>query len=88
MSNILIRGIPKPIHVQVQRLAKSNNLSVNQALLQLIRTALEQTQRKNEEEEQRANAFNRLQRIRAQLHEKYGKFDDSTKLIREERDKR
>lgn len=43
---------------------------------------------KKERERRQKEAFKRIDKVRKELHEKYGKFDDSTKLIREDRDSR
>lgn len=88
MSDVLIRGIPPRMHSRIQKLAQSENLSVNQAFLKLVASALEQLEKQEDEEERRREAFRGLKELRARLHAKYGKFDDSTKLIREDRDSR
>lgn len=88
MSDVLVRGIPKHIHDRVQKLAKSQNLSINQALIRLLIAALEHMEESTGEEKRRAQALKRLERIRARLHRKYACFDDSAKLIREDRDNR
>ncbi len=88
MSDVLVRGIPKRIHDKVQKLAKSQNLSINQALIRLLIAALEHAEEGTGEEKRRVQVFRRLARIRARLHRKYGSFGDSTKLIREDRNSR
>lgn len=88
MSNVLIRGIPARIHEQIQKMAKTQNLSVNQTFIKLVCVALEQMENKAEEEERRAQVFERIERLREEIRKKYGRFDDSTKLIREARDSR
>ena len=59
MSDILVRGIPKRIHEQLRRLAKSHNLSVNQVMLKLIHYELE---RLGEETKEAENRFSSLSR--------------------------
>ncbi len=88
MSDILVRGLPTRVHQKIQRLARRQNLSLNQAVLQLIATALEKAEKEKEEKERRKGAFGRLMKLREELYRKYGEFDDSTKLIREDRDSR
>ena len=88
MSALLIRGLAPQVHRQIQRLAKKENLSLNQAMLQLLKTALELKEEKDEEEQRRNGVFERIEKLRAEISKKYGKFDDSTKLIRKERDSR
>ena len=86
MSNVLVRGIPKRVHDRIQKLAQSKNLSVNQALIQLIEKAIEHLEEKDNQERERAEVFRRVEELRERLRREYGKFDDSTKLVREDRD--
>ena len=88
MSDVLVRGIPKMVHHRIRRFAKRENLSLNQALIQLIVGAMKRLEEKDEEEERRAQAFERLERLREEIRKKYGRQEDSTKLIREARDER
>ena len=88
MSDILIRGLSARTHQTIQRLARLQNLSVNQALLQLIATALEKAEEEKKENRRREGAFQRALELREEIYRKYGEFDDSTKLIREDRDSR
>lgn len=88
MKDVLVRGLPEKIHERLQSLAKAENLSLNQALLKLISAALEEMESKREAERDRAEAYSRLLALRAKLKAKYGKFEDSAKLIRQERDER
>ncbi len=88
MSDIIIRGLNKRIHQRLQKLAKSRSASMNQTLLEIIQGEIERIEGRVNEEKRRKEAFARTEQIRAELHKKYGKFDDSTKLIREDRDSR
>ena len=88
MSNILVRGIAKPIHVRIQKFAESRNLSINQLLIQLIEKSVRNLEEAEEREKERAEVFERSERLREEMRRKYGKFDDSTKLIRKFRDRR
>lgn len=88
MSDLLIRGLSREVHRQIQKIAEEENLSVNQLLVRLLVHAVRRTQEKKEEQGRRREAFRRLEEMREKLHKKYGKFDDSTKLIREDRDSR
>ncbi len=72
MSDILVRGIPKSIHIQIQKLAEKENLSVNQALVQWILMIVKERKKKEEEDVRRAEAFDRLLKVREELHAKYG----------------
>lgn len=84
MANILLRGIPKTLHKEIEEIAHSENLSMNQLLLRLISEGLKTKEKREREKE----AFYRLNQIREELHEKYGLSEDSTKIIREFRDHR
>ncbi len=86
MGDMLIRGLSKRIHERIQKLAKSRNASVNQTVLKMIHDDLERMDKGIDEEERRARAFERTRQLREEIWKKYGKFDDSTKLIREDRD--
>ena len=88
MSNFLVRGISMRLRQRIQTFAKRRNLSTNQLLLEIIDREIERMEGTVDEEKERAEAFRRLEEIRARLHEKYRKFDDSTKLIRQLRDER
>jgi plasmid stability protein len=86
VSNLLIRGLSDGVRRKIQRLAAAENLSINQEVIRLIVMALEQAEGKKEMEERRAEAFRRIRELRKQFHQKYGMLDDSTKLIREDRE--
>lgn len=86
MSAMIIRGLSKRIHQRIQKLAKSRNTSINQTLLRIIHDEIDRIEGRVNEEERRAQAFERMKQLRDEIRRKYGKFDDSTKLIREDRD--
>lgn len=86
--NILIRGLSKRIHDRIQKLAKARNASVNQTLVRLIEDEIERQNGEIDQEQRHRRAFERIDQLREELRKKYGKFDDSTKLIREDRDSR
>ncbi|HXV27923.1 MAG TPA: hypothetical protein VD913_03065, partial [bacterium] len=88
MSNLLIRGLQPRIRREIQKLAEAENLSINQEVLRLIAWALEQAEKQRVMEEERAEAFRRIREIREANFRKYGVTEDSTKLIREDRDSR
>ncbi|OGX03417.1 MAG: hypothetical protein A3G87_09170 [Omnitrophica bacterium RIFCSPLOWO2_12_FULL_50_11] len=88
MSAILIRGLSPAVRRQLKKLASGENLSLNQAVIQLLKTALEIKEEKQVEECRRREVFERVDKLRAELHARYGTFDDSAKLIRELRDRR
>lgn len=88
MSDILIRGVSKRIHAWIQKLAKSRNASVNQTILDLFQDEMVRMDKEISEEERHARAFERTRQLREEIWKKYGKFDDLTKLIREDRDSR
>lgn len=88
MSDILIRGIPSRVHHEIQRLAEMENLSLNQFLVRQLVVMVKRNGEKEAEEERRKDVFRRIDELREELYRKYGRFDDSTKLIREDRDSR
>ncbi len=86
MKDVLVRGLSPRIHRQIQKWAEARNLSVNQALVQLIVKALEHLEEGDEREKERAEVFKRVRRLREEIRRKYGRQEDSTKLVREDRD--
>lgn len=88
MSDVLIRGIPPRVHRQIQRLAEADNLSLNQYLVRQLVEMVKKNGEEEAEEERRKDVFQRIEELRERLYRKYGKMEDSTKLIREDRDSR
>lgn len=88
MSNMLIRGIPPRVRREIQRLADREDLSVNQFLVRQLVEMVKNNRDQKAEEERRKDVFRRIEEIRERLYRKYGKMEDSTKLIREDRDSR
>ena len=88
MSNLLVRGLPQNIHQRIQEIAESENLSVNQLLVRLLIEAVRAEEKEEEEAEKRRKAFRRLKELRDQIRRKYGKQEDSVKIIRQMREER
>lgn len=88
MSDVLIRGVPPRVHREIQRLADREDLSVNQFLVRQLVEMVKNNRDQKTEEERRKDVFRRIEEIRERLYRKYGKMEDSTKLIREDRDSR
>ena len=88
MSNFLIRGISMRLRQRIQKFARLQNFSANQLLIRIIDREIEHMEGNVDEEKQRAEAFKRMKELREELHQKYGRQEDSTKLIREDRDSR
>ena len=88
MSDMLIRGISERLRRLIARLATSQNLSMNQKALRLLEDAVKREQSQDEEGEERANVFRKIEKLREELRAKYGKQEDSAKLIRQMRDER
>ena len=88
MSDLLIRGIPRDIRNRIQLYADSQNLSVNQFVVRTLKQSIGQMETEKEKEERRKEAFRRIDEIREELYRKHGLFEDSAKLIREDRDSR
>ena len=88
MSNFLIRGISMRLRQRIQKFSRKRNLSANQLLLEIIDREIEHLEGNVDEEKQHADAFRRLEQLRGELRRKYGRQEDSTKLIRQMRDER
>ena len=88
MSDMLIRGLPPRTKKEMEEMAGEEDLSLNQLAVRLLQQAIDQKRKAEEEETEREKVFRRLDALRERLHRKYGTFDDSTKLIREDRDSR
>ena len=88
MSNLLVRGISPIVYRKIQKMAQKENLSMNQAIIRLIASGLEGVETEEEREKQLRETFRRLKEIREANFRKYGRSEDSTKLIREDRDSR
>ena len=88
MSNFLLRGISIRLRHRIQKLSLKRNLSANQLLLEIIDREIERMEGNVNQEKQRAAAFRRMEELREELRRKYGKQEDSAKLIRQMRDDR
>lgn len=88
MSDILVRGIPRSLHVVIQKYAKDHGLSVNQLLVQWINSTAERVETDQEKEQRQQEAFKRIGEIREEIRKKYGKQEDSVKIIHEMREER
>ena len=88
MSPILVRGIPASIRRQILHLAAEQNLSMNQEILRLLKVALEKEKERREKEKERQDVFNRMEELRKRMYAKYGKREESWRLIREMREER
>ena len=88
MSDVLVRGLPRAVHVKIQKLAASENLSVNQVLIRLIDEGLKNKKKDETEEAEHAFLFRQIRELREEMHHQYGKQEDSAKIIRELQNKR
>jgi len=88
MSDLLIRGLSPRTKKEMEEMAREEDLSLNQLAVRLLRQAIDQQNEKEEEEQRHREAFRRLEELRQRIQKKYGKFDESWKLIREDRDSR
>lgn len=88
MKNFLIRGISIRLYQRIQKFSRERNLSANQLLLEIINREIERMEGNADEESDRAEAFQRMRELREAMSRKYGKQEDSTKLIRKMRDER
>ena len=88
IKSMIIRGLPPKTRFKIQRMARSENLSMNQMIVRLLLQAVAHSEREKDEKAIRSEAFRRLDEFRERRYRKYGKMEDSTKIIREFRDNR
>ncbi|GEM_PF-2193665 len=88
MANVLIRGIPETVHRQIEKIAKEDDLSVNQMMVQILRTWVKQEAEKRKKSEDQLDVYQRIEKLREKIRQKYGVQEDSWKLIREAREER
>lgn len=86
MSDILLRGLRENIHQWLREYARRENYSVNQLFFRLIKSELGEKGKEIEKFKKRTEAFRRINERREELYQKYGLFEDSTPLIREDRE--
>lgn len=88
MKNLLIRGVAKKIHVWVWHMSAVEQYSVNRYYSRLLDRLIESEENQKGERERIQEAFRRIDEIREEIYRKYGTLEDSTPLIREDRDSR
>ena len=88
MESMIIRGLPPKARFKIQRMARSENLSINQLVIRLLVGAIQQSEKEEEKGDGRTEAFRRLEEFREKMKKKYGRQEESWKLIREDRDSR
>jgi len=88
MSNVLVRGLPEGIHRRIEKMAESQNLSINQLMVRFIIEGAEQAETEEKGRRRDEDAFKRLREFQERTWQKYGISEDSTKMIREFRDNR
>lgn len=88
MANVLVRGLPEPVHRQIEKIAKEENLSVNQMMVQLLRIGVKREAEKRKKDEEQLDVYQRIEKLREEIRKKYGRQEDSWKMIREDRDSR
>lgn len=88
MANVLIRGVPELVHKQIEKIAKKEDLSVNQMMVQILRDWVKQEAERRRKDEDRLDVFLRIEQLREKIRKEYGVQEDSWKLIREARDER
>ena len=92
MTTILVRDMPATIYRRVKKMAQQENLSLSQEIVSLVLFALNEKEKKEIEEMQKqkeeGDVLERMRVLREEIHAKYGKQEDSWKLIRKMRDER
>ena len=86
MSNLLVRGVSDDFKNELAEIALEENLSKNQALVYLLNKAMKIRRREKEEAVEYHEVFARARELRRRIRSQYGKFGDSTQLLREDRD--
>ena len=77
MADLLIRGFPESAKRRVERIARKRNSSVNKTIIYLLMHGLTSTRGTEQSKEDRDAAFRRVRELRDELHQKYGKQEDS-----------
>jgi plasmid stability protein len=86
--NILIRNFPEKIHRKIKSRALANKRSFNQEILSFYLDHLGCLENNEERKQKHEEAFRRLDELREKIRKKYGRTEDSTKIIRHFRDTR
>lgn len=86
MSDFLVRHFPRGVEGRVRQYASRENLSRNQFFLQLVQKGLEQMETEKERKERQREAFRCIRELREEIYRKYGRFEDSSHWIREDRE--
>lgn len=86
MSDLLVRGLSPRIHRGILKMAEAGDLSLNQMVIRLLAEAVEMKETQNGVQKRRSEAIRRIEKLREELHRRYGHQEDSTKIIREFRD--
>ena len=85
MSDLLIRGLPARARLQLQRLAKARNLSLNQITLEILVEALKKWETHEERWKRHVEAIDQIRAFRKKHYKEYGLQEDSVKIIRKMR---
>lgn len=88
MKAFLVRKIPRKIRHHIEKCSSSQGLSMNQYFVQVMIRSEGKIEFPDEPLQDRDELFRRIDEFREEMYRKYGSFDDSTKLIREDRDTR
>ena len=88
MPTLLVRSMPAGAYRKVKTMARKENISLSQEVIRLVLFALSEKEKKEMEEKDRNNAFQQIRSLRKEIYAKYGKQEDSWKIIRRMRDER
>ena len=86
MSALLIRGLSVQDRRKLQKMAESQNVSMNQWLVRLIHSEFHKAETEAEKEAEHKAAFRRIRELQREVAKKYPFQEDSTLLIRQMRD--
>ncbi len=92
MPTVLVSSMPAKTYQEIKRRAKYENVSLSQEVIRLVLFALDEKEKKAiqemEQEKEKGDVFEQIRVLRERLHAKYGKQEDSWKIIRKMRDER
>lgn len=89
MATLQIENLPEDLYQSIQRLATTANVSINEAVIQILSQATNVSPIDHQQKQQQRETNQALARLRSFPRKNPAKFGlaDSTLLIREDRDR-
>ena len=88
MPQLLIRDLSMNAYRKIRTLAHKENVSLSKEAARLLDESLKQREEKEMGKKEEEEAYQRLLARREEMRNKYGKHEDSSKMIREMREER